>query len=130
MVLDAFIAASQVELWGSTGRPVIGVFHTASAGNEGQAVPGKVGPAAAACGARPAVDKTAARALAVSRQMAIRCLTSLIIVSLRSTSEHSEIRWARLSRWSSSPGASRAGAKIAIHACRRASTTPEVHGRS
>jgi hypothetical protein len=42
---DEFIAASHVELFAFTGRPVIGVFHTLSAGNAGQLVPGSVVPA-------------------------------------------------------------------------------------
>lgn len=37
------MAASQAELLALTGRPVTGVFHTASAGNDGQPVPGTVG---------------------------------------------------------------------------------------
>src|ERR1700676_5292204 len=40
--------ASQVALWVSTGRVVLGVFHAESTGNDGQAVPGRVGPVAAA----------------------------------------------------------------------------------
>ena len=40
-------------LWASTGRVVIGVFHTESAGNDGQLVPGRLAAAAAAAGAAP-----------------------------------------------------------------------------
>jgi hypothetical protein len=36
--------ASHVALSAFTGRPVIGVFHTLSAGNAGQRVPGSVVP--------------------------------------------------------------------------------------
>jgi hypothetical protein len=42
------MAASQVALWASTGNVVIGVFHTESDGKEGQSVPGRIGPPAAA----------------------------------------------------------------------------------
>ena len=39
-VVEASIEASQVALSALTGRPVIGVFHTLSAGNAGHWVPG------------------------------------------------------------------------------------------
>ena len=39
-VPDEFMAASQRALLGLTGSPVTGVFHAASAGKEGQDVPG------------------------------------------------------------------------------------------
>lgn len=43
------IAASQVALLASTGRVVIGVFHTLSAGKTGHFVPGSVVPAPFDC---------------------------------------------------------------------------------
>jgi hypothetical protein len=43
-VVDASIAASHVALSALTGNPVMGVFHTLSAGNAGQFVPGIVVP--------------------------------------------------------------------------------------
>ena len=42
------MAASHAALFGLTGSPVIGVFHAASDGKDGQDVPGMIGPVAAA----------------------------------------------------------------------------------
>jgi hypothetical protein len=54
MVVDASIEASQVELFALTGKPVIGVFQTLSAGNAGHAVPGRTVPKLAAVARVPA----------------------------------------------------------------------------
>ncbi len=54
------MAASHVALLASTGRSVIGVFHTLSAGKAGQFVPGRVVPrplAADAVGIHPAPSR-------------------------------------------------------------------------
>ena len=43
-VVELSMLASQVALFGSTGKPEMLVFHALSAGNIGQSVPGSVVP--------------------------------------------------------------------------------------
>ena len=79
-MVDDDIEVSQVALIALTGRSVIGVFHTLSAGNAGQFVPGSVGPATVArgrgvdeTGATTPEDTAVARArMTAAREMVLR----------------------------------------------------------